>query len=234
MKIAVMQPYIFPYIGYFQLVRAVDKFIFYDDVNFIKQGWINRNRILSNGEDLLFTIPLDNASSFKLINETLINDKLFPKWKQKFIRTIEQNYKKAPYYNEVSALVFDIFRLETNSISEIAINSVVRVSAYLQLNTEFAISSKEYNNSSLDREARLIDLCQIENASHYINPIGGKGLYTKDVFAENGIELSFINSLYIKYNQFNEDFVPWLSIIDVLMFNSIDEVKAMLDNFELI
>lgn len=93
MKIAIMQPYIFPYIGYFQLINAVDKFIIYDDVNYIKQGWINRNKILLNNEDYLFTFPLKNASSYKKINEIELSENLYSKWKIKFFKTLEV-YKK--------------------------------------------------------------------------------------------------------------------------------------------
>ena len=231
MKIAVMQPYIFPYIGYFQMVNAVDEFVFYDDVNFIKQGWINRNRILTSNKDFLFTVPLKNASSFTPINETLINAEHFEKWKLKFLQTIEQSYKKSPYSNDVMMLLKNIFNQEYVSISELAIKSVQEVSSYLKLNTKFIIASEKYQNKSLERQERLIDICKIEKANHYINALGGQELYKKEEFLKEGIRLDFIKTLPIDYKQFNNEFVPWLSIIDVLMFNSKEEVKAMLDNY---
>src|SRR4051812_42347879 len=104
MRLAIMQPYIFPYIGYFQLIAAVDAFVIYDDVNYIKQGWINRNRILFNGKDLLFTVPLENASSFKKINEVSVHKHLYEGWKVKFGKSLRATYFKAPYFNEIISL----------------------------------------------------------------------------------------------------------------------------------
>lgn len=228
-----MQPYFMPYIGYFQMINAVDKFVFYDDVNYIKQGWINRNKILVNGKEFLFTVPLDKATPFSLIKDTKINDKMFDKWKAKFCQTLLQNYKKAPYYKDVNVLVTKILESESISISQLAINSVIEISKYLQLHTEFVLSSEHYNNKELDRKNRLLDICKKENAMHYINAIGGQELYAKEDFLAENIQLDFIKSCPIEYKQFNNEFAPWLSIIDVLMFNSVEEVSGMLDQYKL-
>src|SRR5690554_5438915 len=128
MRIAVMQPYLFPYIGYFQLIQAVDKFVFYDDVNFIKKGWINRNRILINNKDLSFSVPLNKVSQNKTINETFLNLDTFEEWKEKFIKTIGQNYKKAPYFDGVSEVINNILNTKCNTISDLAIESVNTIS----------------------------------------------------------------------------------------------------------
>lgn len=234
MKVAVMQPYLFPYIGYFQMIKAVDKFVFYDDVNFIKQGWINRNRILLNNKDFMFTVPLQKANSFSLIKDTLINDKLYDGWNIKFQQTLTQNYKKAPYFEEVINIIHSILEKEHKSISDLAIESVSAISNYLQLNTEFILSSETYDNKELDRLERLISICKTEKATEYINAVGGQELYSKEDFKNHGIELHFIKSQPIEYTQFKNEFVPWLSIIDVLMFNSVEEINEMLDKFELI
>lgn len=233
MKLAIMQPYLFPYIGYFQMIKAVDKFVFYDDVNFIKQGWINRNRILLHGRDFMFTVPLEKANSFCLIKDTLINKKLYESWKFKFTQTISQNYKKAPYFDDTFSIITNVLNQNTTSISELAIESIKQVSEYLELNTLFIKSSETYNNRSLERQERLIDICKCENTTHYINAVGGMELYNKDDFKKEGIRLDFIKTLPIEYKQFNNEFVPWLSIIDVLMFNSVAEVNEMLDKYEL-
>lgn len=234
MKIAVMQPYLFPYIGYFQMIKAVDFFVFYDDVTFIKQGWINRNRILVNGAPFMFTIPLEKANSYCLIKDTLINKKFYESWKKKFQMTIEQNYKKAPHFIDVSTLINTIFKNDYNSMSDLAIESIIAVSKYLGLKTEFFIASKRYNNKDLDRENRLVDICKREIATQYINALGGQELYCKESFKVKGIELSFIKTHPIEYQQFNTEFVSWLSIIDVLMFNSVDEINDMLHKYELL
>ncbi len=234
MRIAVMQPYIFPYIGYFQMIKAVDKFVFYDDVNFIKRGWINRNKILINGKDNIFSIPLVKASQNISINQTYIKPETFKSWREKFLQTLTFNYKKAPYFKEVNTIIKQVLHTECDTISELAIESVISVSKYLALEKEFIIASKRYNNISLERQDRLIDISTKENAAQYINALGGQELYTKESFQEKGIILHFIKTSPITYKQFNDEFVPWLSIIDVLMFNSVDQVNEMLDKYELI
>lgn len=236
MKLAIMQPYFFPYIGYFQLINAVDKFVVYDDVNFIKQGWINRNNILVQGKPYLFTLPLINQSSFSKINEIFINNILYDSWKKKTLRTLEQSYKKAPFFKEIYGLVDNVLNIDPKEtdISTIARKSFVETSKYLDINTEFVFTSAVYENEELSGKERVIDICKKENAMHYINPIGGKELYDLDFFKENGFELSFIKTLPIEYNQFKNEFAPWLSIIDVLMFNSIEETKLLLNKYELV
>lgn len=230
MKIAVMQPYFFPYIGYFQMIKAVDTFVFYDDVNFIKNGWINRNRILINGQASYFTLQLKDASSFKLINEISFNDN-----RKKLLKSVVVSYSKAPYFREVFDLIERCLYIEALGVSTIAINSVIEVANYLNLHTTFEVSSEKYvETKGLDRAQRLIEICKINNANTYINAIGGATLYDKGFFKQYNIELSFINPKKIVYQQFKNDFVPWLSIIDVLMFNSTREVQIMLDNYELI
>ncbi|MGX9985360.1 WbqC family protein [Soonwooa sp.] len=234
MRIAVMQPYIFPYIGYFQMIKVVDTFVFYDDVNFIKQGWINRNNILLGNKAYLFTVPLDSANSFVEIKETLINKKLYKDWREKFLKTLYQNYKKAPFFSETWQILESVFNQDVNTINELAILSIKQIAQYLELKTNFKIASESFQNRQLERQNRLIDICQREQAQHYINAIGGQALYKKEDFITQGIKLDFIKSKPIQYKQFNNDFVPWLSIIDILMFNSVEEVNFMLDQYELL
>lgn len=235
MKLAVMQPYIFPYIGYFQLIKAVDTFVFYDDVNFIKQGWINRNQILINGKANLFTIPLKKASSFNLINETLINESLFTKWKKKFLRKIEQSYSKAPFFEEYYPVVCKVMNHSAMTISEMAILSVKETSAYLNLGVNFEVSSNKFPElQNFERTERLIEMCSLLNLTTYINPIGGEELYNKKDFREKNINLLFLQPKLENYTQFENEFIKGLSIIDVLMFNSPESVRNMLSNFELL
>lgn len=229
-----MQPYFMPYIGYFQMINAVDKFVFYDDVNFIKQGWINRNKILVNKRDFLFTVPIDNSSQNGLIKDAKINDKLFSEWKNKLIKTLYQNYKKAPHFDEVNSIIENILQSENRLISRLAINSVIAISNYLDIKTVFIIASEKYNNKELDRLKRLLDICKEENAEQYINAMGGQLLYAKEDFLVEKIQLNFIKSNPIEYKQFSDEFLPFLSIIDVLMFNPVEKVKTFLDRYELL
>ncbi|MEA5139841.1 WbqC family protein [Arcicella rigui] len=232
MKIAIMQPYIFPYIGYFQLINAVDKFIIYDDVNFINKGWINRNRILVNGKDSLFTIPLKEASQNKLINSIEVN--WDSAWKSKFLKTIEQSYKKAPHYQQVLPLIEGLLNTEKSIFSEIIFENLTQVCQYLEIKTEIVPSSSIYHNTHLKAQERIIDICVQEKTDTYINPIGGLELYDKAAFQAIGKELFFIKSKAIRYTQFKNEFVPWLSIIDILMFNSPEHISTLLNDYELV
>lgn len=234
MKLAVMQPYFMPYIGYFQMIKAVDKFVFYDDVNYIKQGWINRNKLIVNNQEYLFTIPLEKATPFALINETKINKNLYPSWKKKFLKTVTQSYHKAPFFEKIYPLIEKILASEEIMISQLAMNSIIEVSTYLGLDTEFIMSSVKYDNRKLDRQDRLIDICKIENAEHYINAIGGQELYGREDFHAHGIQLQFIESEQTPYDQFCVSFIPGLSIIDLLMFNSTEDMVQRLENYSLI
>jgi len=232
MKLAIMQPYIFPYIGYFQLIKAVDKFVIYDDVNFINRGWINRNRILVNGKDSLFTIPLKEASQNKLINEIEVN--WDDAWKSKWLKTLEQSYKKAPYFQQVRPIIEQTLEQEKTIFSEIIVENLKLINAYLGITTEIISSSSIYQNTELKAQTRIVDICLKEKANHYINPIGGIELYQKEVFEEQGMQLNFIKSKSVQYPQLKNDFVPWLSIIDVLMFNSVEQIQTFLDSYELV
>ncbi|WP_294199956.1 WbqC family protein [uncultured Chryseobacterium sp.] len=232
MKIAIMQPYIFPYIGYFQLINAVDQFVIFDDVNFIKKGWINRNNILSNEGIQRFTIPLKNVSQNKLINETYINEE--SQWKDQFLKTIIHNYKKAPYFDNVYALIDGIIKTEESNIAKYTCHALASISGYLGLNTIFTLSSGLEKNNSLKGPKKILDICKVLKATDYINPIGGTELYSKDSFSKENINLWFLKSNLVPYKQFNQEFVPWLSVIDVLMFNSQEDTRNLLNDYNLI
>lgn len=227
-----MQPYLFPYLGYFQLVHAVDKFVIYDDVNFIKQGWINRNNILLNDRAHLFTIPLKKISSYTLIAETEIADK--QEWRQKLLKTITQAYCGAPNFETVFELVQDILNTRTTSVSTLIFTSLQRIAAYLKIRTLIEETSGIYSNSLLRGQDRIIDICKRENAKTYINADGGLKLYSREIFRENEIVLYFLRSRNIVYEQFRKPFIPSLSIIDTLMFNDPEDIKEMLNEYDLV
>ena len=232
MRLAIMQPYIFPYIGYFQLIKAVDKFVLYDDVNFINRGWINRNRILVNGSDSMFTIPLKDASQNKLINEIDVN--WDNNWKGKFLKTIEQAYKKAPFYENILPIIEKTIEVQEVQFNKIIENNLRLICEYLEIKTEIISSSTIYQNTDKKAQERILDICLHEKANHYINPIGGLELYDKEIFANENMQMNFIKSSPVEYKQFKNEFVPWLSMIDVLMFNSKEEINKFLDNYELV
>lgn len=227
-----MQPYIFPYIGYFQLINAVDKFIVYDDVSFINKGWINRNKILVNGQENTFTIPLIEASQNKLINTIAIQKKEL--WLPKLLKTIEQSYKKSPQFEEIFPIIQSIFQSEYSTINQLIIESTKQICNYLAIKTQIVDSSCLYNNQHLKAQERILDICKQENCTEYINPIGGIELYNKNDFFEKDIQLYFLKTKNIEYQQFKNNFVPYLSILDVLMFNSKTEIETLLNEYELL
>jgi len=234
MTLAIMQPYFLPYIGYMQLMNAVDTFVLYDDVSFINRGWINRNKLLINGQEYMFTVPLKDASQNKRINEVRLADD--PKWRSKLLKTIEQGYRKAPYYGTVLPITEKIINFDTDSIAGLIHNSLVELNQYLGLSTTLVPTSTTYNNTPLKAQERILDICRQENATRYINPVGGMELYDKPTFAEAGIELFFIKARRVEYQQFSRnqaDFVPWLSILDILMFNDPASIRTMLDEYDL-
>lgn len=231
MNLAIMQPYFFPYLGYFQLVSAVDCFVFYDDVAFIKQGWINRNRILANGTPIYFTVPLSKASSYVPINKTLINQTQYPKWKQKLLRTLKHQYSHALYFDNVFDLVQEVLASETEDIASLAIRSTELCSNYLRINTDFKISSLDFPSTGAHGVERVLDICQMSKAHSYVNAHGGKNLYDQAEFEEQNIELTFLNPQLNAYPQTSEGFLPGLSILDVMFNCSFDQIKSMLKQY---
>ncbi|ANE49660.1 WbqC family protein [Flavisolibacter tropicus] len=228
MKVGIMQPYIFPYIGYYQLIQAVDKFILLDDVSYINRGWINRNRILVNGQEYLFSIPLEKSSQNKLIKNLVIAEVV--NWQEKFLKTISYSYKKAPGYSTVFPLIEDIVSNKDKQLSGFIHYSLTKILAYLNVETRIVSSSSVYNNEYLKGKERIMDICQKEYATVYINAIGGKELYKIDDFADKKIKLRFIKSRFSKQTTNGN---AALSMIDVLMNHSKEEVKAMLNFYDL-
>lgn len=230
--VAIMQPYFLPYIGYFQLMAAVDKFVILDDVNYINRGWINRNRLLLNGIAHTFTVPLRGASQNRLICEIELDDS--QGWRDRLLRTIQQTYGRAQYYVQTSDLLERIINFPSSRLDEFLLNSIREIASYLSLEVEIVASSRIYRNTYLKGQERILDICQQEQASIYINPIGGVELYDRVNFLQRDIQLFFLRSRQICYNQIKGEHVPWLSILDVLMFNDTSAVRIFLNEVDLI
>lgn len=229
MKLGIMQPYFMPYIGYWQLMAAVDTYVVYDDVNYIKGGWVARNNILLNGQKHMFTITLNGASPNKLFNEITIKDDF-----KKFFRLIESAYRKAPYYAEVSALLNKIYNYGDKSLGAFMMNSFQVVLDYLEIDTKLILSSTIEKDNSLRGKDKVKHICHLLGADTYYNAIGGQELYDKNDFRADGIDLQFVQTNLTPYAQLGNEFVPGLSMIDVLMFNTPTEVKQLLTNYKLI
>lgn len=234
MKLGIMQPYFLPYLGYWQLINCVDKFVLYDDVNFIKGGWINRNQYLYQGQAKMFNITMQGASSFKKINDIElqpITDTYNPY--KKLLTTIKMAYQKAPMYNAVQPIIQDIVLHPELNLAKYIEYSIRTVCDYLKINTEIIVSSSLNKTEGLMKEKRVIDLCKRLNADTYINAIDGKDLYKSVEFKQNEIDLKFIQMEPVTYKQFGNEFVPYLSILDILMFNDKSTIMKMLNMYML-
>ena len=228
-----MQPYFFPYIGYFQLIKSVDEFVIYDNIQYTKKGWINRNRILDKESDKLFTIPLKKDSDYL----NVIDRKLSESWdkdRKKLLNLLYTSYNKAPYFKETYDVAKECLLDTEDNLFTFILNSLNKINDYLDIKTPIIISSSINIDHSLKSQDKVIAICKAREATTYINAIGGVDLYSKETFKLNSINLKFIKSQPITYTQFRNTFVPWLSIIDVLMFNSKDTIKEYLNSYTLI
>jgi hypothetical protein len=222
-----MQPYIFPYIGYFQLINTVDKFVVYDNIQFTKKGWINRNRILINGKEEYITLPLKKDSDYLNIDQRVLSD-VFKEQRNKILRKINESYKKAPGFKTAFPLITEILNYEEGNLFRFIFNSIQRICNFLEIDTEFIISSSLAIDHNLRSQDKVIAICKELCATTYINPPGGIQLYSKETFDQNNINLKFIKPGIIEYHQFDNTFVHLLSIIDVMMFNSKEKIQQYL------
>ncbi|SFD93030.1 WbqC-like protein family protein [Thiohalospira halophila DSM 15071] len=229
MKLAIMQPYFFPYLGYFQLAHSVDSFVVYDDVHFSKGGWVNRNYILSQAGRSLLTLNLSGASSNRLINEIAVGDN-----KEKILKTVRQQYSKAPYFELAYPVIEDIFSIYEPNLASFLGYGVQRICHYLGIRDTWYWSSEIAKDGSLKGQDKVIDICKKLGAEHYVNLPGGRNLYGRERFEDEGMELSFIEPGNYVYKQYSRSFVPNLSIIDVIMFNDPKDFPLMLSSYSIV
>jgi len=228
-RLAIMQPYLFPYLGYFQVMKAVDQYVIYDDVQYIKGGWINRNNLLMQGEKKLLSVRLLGASPNKLINEVEVDEDF-----AKMQKTISSYYARAPFLSEVSELLARICSYPDRNLARFIANSLAEICRYLNLDTELLMSSHLKKDITLKGQDKVLAICKVLSADIYINAIGGQSLYNRAEFQQHGVELKFLKTGPVIYRQTSNEFVPDLSIIDVMMFNSQEDVSLLLDRYELI
>ena len=231
MKLAIMQPYFFPYIGYLRLISSVDQFVVYDNIQYTKKGWINRNRILLNGKDKMITVPLKKDSDYLNIKERLLSDS-WTKDKSKLLNTIKSAYTKAPYFGESFSLIEECLLSTENNLFKFLLNSLKKLCAHLEISTKFITSSSVDIDHSLKSESKVLEICKNLECDVYINPTGGQHLYDYNNFKQEGITLKFMKPETLKYTQHSNCFIPSLSIIDVLMFNGKKETLTYLNNHE--
>ena len=232
MNVAVMQPYLFPYIGYFQLMASADRFVIHDDVQYIKGGWINRNRILSDGVPRWITLPVARGTHPLTIHQRSYAPG--PEGPSRFLRRLEAAYRPAPNFAETFELVRALLLHEDRNVASFNVQALRGIADSIGITTQFVVSSEMTKDDSLKGEARVIAICEALGAETYVNPIGGIALYDHARFAEHGIQLAFLRPEPRAYRQLGTGFVPGLSIIDVLMFNDAATVREVLEEFTLI
>lgn len=231
LSLGIMQPYFMPYVGYFQLISAVNEFVIYDNIKYTKKGWINRNRFLLNGKDAFFTLPLLKAPDDLDVNKRDLAETFS---RSKLLNQLFGAYGKAPQFESVYPLLARIINHPDCNLFRYVHNSVVEVCAHIGIDTPISISSQVKIDHGIKGQAKVLALCEARCATTYINPIGGIDLYDRDVFAAKGIDLKFLKARPWDYPQFGNNHVPWLSIIDVMMFNPLAQVRdAVFNNYEL-
>lgn len=223
------QPYLFPYMAYWQLINLSDVYVISDSMQYIKKGYINRNNILLNGKSHQYSLEVLGVHEKTLINEVEVGRNA-----RKIISTITHAYKKAPYYSEVFPMIGDILASDEKNLARYIGHSIKEIATYLEMGTKFIYLSELQGETSLKAQARTIDLCKKVNATQYVNAIGGRHLYDKNSFHTESMTLSFLQTTEHKYKQYFNEFIPNLSIIDVLMFNSKKTIKEMLDRYTLV
>jgi len=232
-SLGIMQPYLFPYIGYFQLIKACDKFVIYDDVQYIKGGWVNRNRLLINGQDKYFNLPIKKGSTYLNINERRLSENISKDIK-KILNQISNSYRKAPFFLETFSFIEEVFSCNEVDLEKFIFNSLESTCDLLKIKSSIIHSSKINYNRQLSGQDRVIEINKAERSTCYINAIGERDLNENEYFKKNKISLKFMSSNPIIYKQFNNEFIANLSIIDVLMFNSVETIQEYLSEYDLV
>jgi hypothetical protein len=217
-----MQPYFLPYIGYWQLIGAVDTFVVYDNIKYTKKGWINRNRFLLNGKEALFSLPLRKDSDFLNVNQRYLADSFN---REDLINRFREAYRNALEYSAFMPILENIIRCPSENLFDYIRNSIEKVCSYLELKTPLIVCSSIDCDHSLKATDRVQAICKALGAETYINPPGGIELYAKEDFERHGLNLKFLQPQLTEYSQFGDSFVPWLSILDVAMCNPVEQVR---------
>lgn len=229
-RVAIMQPYIFPYIGYFQLIASSDVFVIYDNVQYVKKSWVNRNRILLQERAFELVVPIHREHSKCLIKDVMpyIDDYFI----NKFFRRLKAAYSKAPHYTEVRQMLWRVLQEPHSNIVALCLHFIQEIDQYLGLNNSYFLSSELIGiGSDLTRQDKLIAIAKLFGAREYINSPGGKALYCRDEFKRKGLELFILSPPRCRYQQFGKQFVPNLSLIDVMMFNDPLSTRKMIKDF---
>lgn len=229
MKLAIMQPYLFPYIGYFSLIENTDYFVFFDTPQYMRKGWINRNRILNaKGEAVYFTVPVEKAPRETPINRMKISNNFA--WQEKIYGQLSVYKKRAPFFKNVTDLVRTVIEQEYQDVAKLAAASVIETCKYLGMDMKYDIFSgmqiPEFTVKEPDEWA--LGITKAMGYDTYINPPGGKSFFQREKYARNGIQLWFLQQELVEYRQLGNPFVPGLSIIDIMMFCKPDEIKKMM------
>jgi len=233
-SMALMQPYFVPYIGYFQLIRTVDLFVVYDGIQYIREGWINRNRILLDGRPHWLTLPVERGALSDLVSAKRLEERNREKIRRKILTTLRHAYGGAPFLEGTFALAQEILAYEGSGLLDFLMRSLTLVCRRIGIETPIVTASSiERGGTGLSGQDRVLGICRDAGAARYVNSPGGTGLYDGRAFAAEGIELLFLKPSPRPYSQGGGKFVPGLSILDVLMWNDPAAVREMLGDCRL-
>lgn len=221
-KLAILQPSYIPWIGYFEQIVNVDIFVFYDDVQYTKNDWRNRNKIKTLDGSSWLSIPIKSSTS-KKINEVLIDDT--KNWQTKHLKSLKQYYSKSKYFEDIYPLLEKNINSDINSISTLSIDIIKDIVKYLKIDTKFYLSSDL--DIGGDKNNRLINICKHFNASSYYTGLAAKDYIDEELFKKNNIELVYQEYKHPSYEQLHGDFLPYLSIIDLLFNHGRDSKKII-------
>lgn len=241
MSLGLMQPYLFPYLGYFQLMNCVDTYVFYENVQYIKNGWVNRNRIFVNvkkNQTHYFTFSVAKEHYKKNIDQRHYSN--LKEDCNKLKRNLFQSYRDALNFEEAYELIEDILDFQNDNVAYFNMNANHKIAEYLGVTTKITCMETVKDAAfwekftQLNHEDKVIHICKYFKENSYINAINGMSLYHRDFFAAKGIDLKFIKMKEVEYSQFSKQFVPCLSILDVIMHNKLQDSKEMLERYQLI
>lgn len=232
MKLAIMQPYLFPYLGYFQLLNAVDRFVLLDDAAHIRRGWVNRNALAGRDARQPFVFPVAYAPRDAAILDVRLHEP--EQAARRFMRTLAHLYGQAPFYGPVSELISGILSGGEERLALVIRHSLERIAAYLGIATPIVSAAERHGEIRSRGARRILDICRAEGATTYLNPEGGTELYDPAPFAEAGIALRFLHHRPLPYDRRGGVFLERLSIVDAMMYNAPEAFGPLLGACDLV
>jgi hypothetical protein len=231
-SVAIMQPFFFPYLGYFSLMKHTDNWIVFDDIRYSNQAWGNRNRILKHPEGWAWiNVPVKDHKRETFYSNILIQNEI--NWKRKIINQFEYYKIHAPFYKDVLKIIQEVFSEDFSHLVDLNIHAMKKVCEYLKIDFKYTkFSEMNLGINSVQHPGQwALEICKAIKSTNYVNPCEGHPIYDKKEYDDAGISLQFIINRVSPYDQKRAEFEARLSIIDVMMWNSVERVNELIDDF---